>query len=362
MTYSRVRFECNEMHRLMWVERTRLEKKAVTLTHVLGKFESFRKAMDAKYSSTMSDSVPIQHAARLVMSILTTRLYIGVLHRYHNSVSVRIPDRLRQIILTTGTQQIEHAVELETDPTLAHWKWYSGAFQQYHSALLLLVEIFSYPMRREADRIWKCLDYVFETDRTLTRAQKGRVILTEARDKSGMYRDVRKIRAPVGMMDRLLQKPPRRAGDPTNPNLPMNSANAVEPGAPIATLASAVHTGGGSGVPGLDTSGSTRSWESSDTTLSPPSTFSSWSFDAPSAMFAAPTWYRGSVSKSDAGKSDAASSDSGSAPLNVLPPASNSQEATSPVSRGKDDINMDIDWVCIIISIVAVGSWLTHAQ
>ena len=39
-------------------------------------------------------------------------MHIGVLHRYLNSVSNRIPDRLRQIILTSGTQLIENAVVL----------------------------------------------------------------------------------------------------------------------------------------------------------------------------------------------------------------------------------------------------------
>ena len=228
MTISRMRFECNEMHRVLFIDRQRLEKKQISLTHVLGKIESFRKAMEAKYHPIFDPSVPIKNYGRLVMEILLLRMHIGVLHRYHNSVSSRIPDRLRQIILTSGTQLTEDAVKLETLPEFKQWRWCAGAHQQYHTAFLLLIEIFAYPMRKEADRIWNCLDYVFETDRTISRAQKGRIILTELRDKIAVYRDIRKIRAPVSMMKRLYQKPPRRVNEATDPSLPMNGPSSEQ--------------------------------------------------------------------------------------------------------------------------------------
>jgi hypothetical protein len=230
MTFSRMRFECNEMHRVIWVDRLRLEKKQISLTHVLGKIENFRKAMDDKYLPMFDENIPIHRNAHLVMDVLVSRMYIMVLHRYHNSVSVRIPDRLRQVILTTGTKQMEDAIQLETAPDLQLWAWYTGAYQQYHTAFLLLVEVFSYPMRREADRIWNCLDYIFETNPAHPRAQKARLIITELRDKSGVFRNIRKVRAPVSMMQRLYQKPPRRANEATDPTLPMNYRHPQGPG------------------------------------------------------------------------------------------------------------------------------------
>jgi hypothetical protein len=118
---------------------------------------------------------------------------------------------------------MENAIKLETIPELAPWRWYTETFQQWATAFLLLVEIYSYPMRREADRIWDIIDYVFEPDRSLSRAQKGRVILSEFRDKTAIYRDIRKLRAPVSMTKRI-QKPPRRVGDSFDPNAPMNSS------------------------------------------------------------------------------------------------------------------------------------------
>lgn len=213
MTMSLIRMEYNEMHRTVWVDRVRLEKKKTSLTAILAKVEKFRIYMKEKYFPMIDENIPVQHCARLILDILHYRLHIMILHRYHNSVSTRIPDRLRQIILTSGTQQLEDSIEIATSPILRPWAWYIGAMQQWHTAFLLLIEVFAYPMRREADRIWACLDYVFEVPPTLSRDQKARLILTELRDKTGAYRDLRKMRAPNGMIERLGQRPPRTQDD-----------------------------------------------------------------------------------------------------------------------------------------------------
>ena len=115
------------------------------------------------------------------------------------------------MILTSGTEQMEVAVEFETHPALHPWHWYSGAFNQFHTAFLLLVEIFAFPMRKEADRIWKVLDYVFEVPPDLTRVQKGRIILTAIRDRTTKYSEARKVRVPTTMLQRIGQHDPRLA-------------------------------------------------------------------------------------------------------------------------------------------------------
>lgn len=106
-------------------------------------------------------------------------------------------DRLRQIIITSGVTVMESAIELETSPVLRTWAWYAGAIQQYHYALLILIEIYAFPMRKEADRIWACLDYIYEVPPGMTREQKGRWIITQIRDKSDVYMNARKARAPA---------------------------------------------------------------------------------------------------------------------------------------------------------------------
>ncbi|KAL1970102.1 hypothetical protein VTN77DRAFT_6507 [Rasamsonia byssochlamydoides] len=215
MTFSRIRFECQEMIRVVFVDRLRLEKKTISITQALGKVESFRKAMYAKYGPFFSgpQQTPIQRAAAVMMSLMINRLYILLLHRYHTSVTVRIPDRLRQVLLSTGTQQLEDAIELETSPDLQRWNWYSRAYHNYHTALLLLMEVYYHPMRREADRIWRCLDYVYETpsaplQQNITRRElvehrerKARMILTQLRDRMSVYRAMRKMKYPPAMAD-----------------------------------------------------------------------------------------------------------------------------------------------------------------
>lgn len=60
-------------------------------------------------------------------------------------------------------------------------------------------------MGREADRIWTCLDYVFECDISDHRAIKARKILSELQRKTEIYQKIRKMRSPLSMA----QMPPR---------------------------------------------------------------------------------------------------------------------------------------------------------
>ncbi|KAJ9655678.1 hypothetical protein H2198_005475 [Neophaeococcomyces mojaviensis] len=208
-TLSRIRFECNEMHRIVWNDRIRLDKKKISLTHCLAKIESFRAAMEEKYS-WLDVSVPIQQYARLLLDMLLLRMHIMILHKFHNATSTRIPDRLRQIIIQSGTKVSESAMIADTDPKFENFKWYGSALQQWHTAFLLLIEVFVYPNRREADRIWAIADHVFEPDLSLTRVQKARSILAAVRDRAAAYRNLRKMREPVSMRNRLNTSLPAR--------------------------------------------------------------------------------------------------------------------------------------------------------
>lgn len=91
MTLSLIRWECVEMHRVVWLDRPRLEKKRISLTAVLGKVENFRRMMREKYLPLIDDSVPVQHEGRLLFEVLTLRMHAMVLHKYHNSVTQTIP-------------------------------------------------------------------------------------------------------------------------------------------------------------------------------------------------------------------------------------------------------------------------------
>ncbi|PBP24625.1 hypothetical protein BUE80_DR004460 [Diplocarpon rosae] len=198
-TFSLIRFEINEMIRTIWTDRPRIERRKISLTAVLSKIETFRRNMAAKYDHLIDDRVPLQRCAKLVKALLMSRLHIMVLHRYHNSVVAPMPDRLRNMLLSAGTVTLETAVTLETRPDLQSWSWYVGAYQQYHIAFLLLMEVHFYPQRKEADRIWKCLDYIFETDTMESRREKGIRVLQELQRKTAVYQSMRGMRAPVTM-------------------------------------------------------------------------------------------------------------------------------------------------------------------
>lgn len=209
VTLSKIRFECCEMHRVVWHDRVRLDKGKVSITYCLSRIESFRSAMEKKYA-WLDTSITIQHYARILLDLLLLRMHIMILHKYHNATSTRIPDRLRQIIITSGTKLLESAVKLGVDPQFDTFKWYGTALQQWHVAFLLLIEVFVYPNRKEADRIWSVIDHVFEPDLNLTRVQKARSILGAVRDRAAAYRNVRKMKEPISMRNRLVTNLPAR--------------------------------------------------------------------------------------------------------------------------------------------------------
>lgn len=208
-TFSLIRFEINEMMRTIWIDRPRLERRKISLTAVLSKIETFRNNMAARYDHLMDERIPVQKCAKVVKALLLSRLHIMVLHRYHNSVVAPMPDRLRNIMLASGTTTLETAVALETLPELKAWSWYAGAYQQYHAAFLLLMEVYVYPQRKEADRIWACLDWIFECNPEEPRRVKGRKILSELQQKTAVYQSMRGMRAPVQMEKHVGQREPR---------------------------------------------------------------------------------------------------------------------------------------------------------
>ncbi|CAG8961100.1 hypothetical protein HYFRA_00002643 [Hymenoscyphus fraxineus] len=210
-TFSLIRFEIMEMMRQLWVDRPKIERRQMSLTALLSKIEHFKANMAAKYDHLIDDRIPVQKAAKLVKALLTSRLHVMVLHRYHNSVVSPMPDRLRAIMITNGIVNLETAMALETLPELKNWAWYTGALTQYHTAFLLLLEIYVYPKRKEADRIWHCLDYIFECDPTESRRNKALRVLSELQQKTAIYQSMRGMRAPTNMDRHVGQRPPRVA-------------------------------------------------------------------------------------------------------------------------------------------------------
>jgi hypothetical protein len=267
MTVSRIHFECTEMQRVIWYDRIRIEKKKASLTHVLGKVESFRKAMETKYKPILNIEIPIQKYAQLLMNLMIQRLYVMILHRYLNNSSNKVPERLATLTIQSGLLSMENAVALERTPELQQWKWYNGAYQQWHIAFLLLSVIYAQPTLPNGERIWNVIDFVFEPEMSLSRTQRARAIIAAVRDRTGIYRDLRRIRVPVSMRDQLERQ---RAGSEPSPKGPDQTP-----------------------PPSVSTSAATSTVTAQSEAVAGDAKYSSdpsWSFDSPATMYLASSY------------------------------------------------------------------------
>ncbi|KAK1782080.1 hypothetical protein QBC45DRAFT_319682, partial [Copromyces sp. CBS 386.78] len=195
-----MRFEVNQMMRVIWSDRRKLETRKMELPPVISKIENFRKRMLEKYGPLLDDRVPIQRYTRYVMNLLIYRLHAMVLHPYHSNTPHPLTERMNGILIESGIMIIEHSIALETTPEFREWAWYLGAYQQYQIALLLATEIYYRPNNDRADRIWACLDWVFQLEREMPRQEKSLRILTEIQSKTSVYANMRKMRAPTDLV------------------------------------------------------------------------------------------------------------------------------------------------------------------
>jgi hypothetical protein len=204
MTAFRIRSEYVDLRRQLWFDVVQIDKKKKSLTSTLVKIQKTRSYLNDKFGSMIDETMPFQMFGRHILNLGMNGCFIQVLHRYLFSTTQRMPDRLRQILIEAGVNQMENAIALETKPELAPWAWYKGAFNQYHSALLLLVEVYAYPMRKDAARIWKCLDYIFDIPPHLSPKQKAELVITDLRDRMEVYHQMRKIKTTNQMEERVV--------------------------------------------------------------------------------------------------------------------------------------------------------------
>ncbi|KAF2827347.1 hypothetical protein CC86DRAFT_348722 [Ophiobolus disseminans] len=206
MTITRMRFECYEMHRFLWNERPKLEQKdangerKVTLISLLSRVHAFKAAMEKTYLPMLNRSVPLHALASEFYGIVSDRLYILLLQRYLSSDRSKMPGRLRQIVLSSAVTIIEHSMVIEQQPALSTWSWYVGALHQYHTALLLLNELYASHNEPEVEaRVWKCMDFAFGINSEWSYIEKTRFILEDLIGKIDIYTSLKRLRAPTNM-------------------------------------------------------------------------------------------------------------------------------------------------------------------
>lgn len=206
MTITRMRFECYNMHRYLWIERPKLERrpkegqKKVTINSLLARIQSFSAAMEKTYLPMLNRTAPLHALASQMYGILSNRLYIHILQKYLSSDKHKMPERLRQIVLSTAIMLLEHSQNIEQQPMLSMWSWYIGALHQYHSALLILNEMYAQPYEPAMEqRAWRTLDFVFGMGPNMTNREKTRAVLEELMRKMHVYSSVKRWRAPKDM-------------------------------------------------------------------------------------------------------------------------------------------------------------------
>ncbi|KAK8243463.1 fungal-specific transcription factor domain-containing protein [Phyllosticta capitalensis] len=200
MTIARMRFECTEMARLIWFERPRIEKKQTTLTAVLAKCQNFRIAMEKRYGPMLDPKNPLHYMWQLVYNILSLKLHIMLLFRYASNMHRIMPERLRQTVLGSGTLLLENAIVLDTNPNLKTWIWYAGTHQQWHTALLMLAEMYAKePDPSYEERVWRGLDYAFDLPPNISIVEKAKFVLGGLRDRTLVLQNLRKLHAPTAM-------------------------------------------------------------------------------------------------------------------------------------------------------------------
>ena len=192
-----LRFEVNEIMRVIWFERFKLERRKSHLTLVMAKIDKFCQRLDQKYEGYLDDSSPIKRYTKLVKELFICRMHVMVLHPYHSNTNNPLSERLHSSLIQSGIRIIEIGIELETNPQFSQWRWYLGAFMQYQIALLLATEAFHGQSTSEAGRISRCLDYVFDTEPSQSLHDKAQGILYEVMRKSATYCEFRKLRAPT---------------------------------------------------------------------------------------------------------------------------------------------------------------------
>lgn len=165
VTLSLIRYECNELHRLIFRGRIEMDRKAVTLHDLRARVESQKRQIHSKYLQYLDARVPIQRYAGLVATLLMARCDYMLLYRHLPQTTLQprsdSENCLRDVLLTAALTTLEIGATLDTLPSLSSWLWYSTTYQQYHAVLLLLTELYRTPDLARKERMMTIIDHIF---------------------------------------------------------------------------------------------------------------------------------------------------------------------------------------------------------
>jgi hypothetical protein len=165
VTLSLIRYECNEIHRLIFRGRIEMDRKHVTLHDLRARVEARKRQIQSKYLQYLDATIPIQRYAGLVATLLMARCDSMLLYRHLPQTSLQprsdSENRLRDVLLSAALTTLEIGATLDTLPSLSAWAWYSTTYQQYHAVLLLLTELYRTPDLARKERMATIIDHIF---------------------------------------------------------------------------------------------------------------------------------------------------------------------------------------------------------
>ncbi|KAF2750360.1 hypothetical protein M011DRAFT_465126 [Sporormia fimetaria CBS 119925] len=165
VTLSLIRYECNELHRLIFRGRIEMDRKAITLHDLRAQVEARKRQIHSKYVRFLDARVPIQRYAGLVATLLMARCDYMLLYRHLPQTTLQprteSENCLRDVLLTAALTTLEIGATLDTLPSLSQWVWYSTTYQQYHAVLLLLTELYRTPDLARKERMMTIIDHIF---------------------------------------------------------------------------------------------------------------------------------------------------------------------------------------------------------
>ncbi|KAE8850833.1 hypothetical protein PTNB85_01249 [Pyrenophora teres f. teres] len=165
VTLSLIRYECNEIHRLIFRGRIEMDRKHITLHDLRARVEAKKRQIQSKYLQHLDANVPIQRYAGLVATLLMSRCDSMLLYRHLPQTSLQprsdSENRLRDVLLAAALTTLEIGATLDTLPSLSSWAWYSTTYQQYHAVLLLLTELYRTPDLPRKERMATIIDHIF---------------------------------------------------------------------------------------------------------------------------------------------------------------------------------------------------------
>ncbi|KAF2813611.1 uncharacterized protein BDZ99DRAFT_557535 [Mytilinidion resinicola] len=179
-TFSLIRYECYDIHRQIFRDRERIRRGQVAFPDVLQSIDQRRLHVEDTYLKFLDEGVPVQKCAKMVARLLLARCVTMTVYEQ----VVKHGDRvLRERYIQSALTIIESGALLETDPDLAPWAWYAGAYQQYHSLFSLLMDLYQDPNMADRERILAMADHVFGSSEAMSSHDRCGMVIRTIRDK-----------------------------------------------------------------------------------------------------------------------------------------------------------------------------------